>query len=479
MKDGIKGLKSYFSTIDARLFQHLSGKPKEFVEIFLSKIFLTEEAFEQAVRGDIKDEYYYKDLKSRTLQILQAFVVVSPTKGASSLKKKLENCQKKFLVSHKFLTKGDREEGFRLAKQAYLEAEEYGFTHLACELATMLQHEYIYFQKNRREAAKYAAKARLHLQDYLAEKEAEICFNEVVEQLHYSTITIDKIEDIINKISSIESQSAKYKVYATFLKVLYGLQREEYKYIITNCRLVLHFFKSHKGIYPTQYFFFLQNQGMAQIALSQYAQAAASFEQAKQYTNNKPHNIYTIQFYTMLNALHARNYALAYELYQKNKKCKIAHIRQHFAIAEAYLCFLTYTGHLQLQRSFRMSKYLNETFKAQQEKQGNNINILIAELLVYLARDRGKLIDRIEGIKHYIYRHLKGEDTQRARWFLKIICTLPSVDFHPILLQRKCKKQISLLGNSTIRMGANLAIEFIPLDYLLALVLQQLQQKVA
>ena len=128
-----------------------------------------------------------------------------------------------------------------------------------------------------------------------------------------------------------------------------------------------------------------------------------------------------------------------------------------------------------------MRKYLNETFKAQKDKQGNNINILIAELLVYLAKDRDKFIDRIEAVKDYSYRHLKSPSAQRAKWFIKILCLLPhaKVNFHPVALRRKAKRYIDLLQSHPVRMGEGFAVEFIPFDQLLLMIENKIMKKVA
>ena len=152
-----------------------------------------------------------------------------------------------------------------------------------------------------------------------------------------------------------------------------------------------------------------------------------------------------------------------------------------FAIIEAYLCFLIHTGYLHTNKTFRIGKYLNETFKAQYDKKGDNVNVLIAELLVYLARDWNKFIDRIEAVKNYSYRHLKGEDRKRAKCFLKILCLIahPKVNFHPIALQRKAAKYIEVLKSHPVRMGENFAIEVIPFDRLLDLILERVMRRVA
>ena len=169
----------------------------------------------------------------------------------------------------------------------------------------------------------------------------------------------------------------------------------------------------------------------------------------------------------------------AYDLYLQNRKCRFEVVRQQFAMIEAYLYFLSHQGYLPLQRTFRLGKYLNDTFKAQQDKQGSNISILIAELLVLLVRNRGAFIDRVEAINHYTYRHLKTPDTRRAKRFLKILCLLPRAHFNATALQRIAQKQIQYLHNHPLWMGESITTETIPYTHLLSLIFSHLQRQVA
>ena len=476
----MENLKAYLSNIEPQLLNQLSGKPRAFIRLFKAYNFLTEEAFAQAFCGDKHNKNYYYDWKSRTLKILQALAIVSNTKGGSFIKKKLDLCQKKFLLGHKLLTQAERGEGLRLIKQAFQLASEYDFVYMACELASIIHHDYVYYHPNKKMTLFYAGKVEKYLNDYTAEKKAEHYYFALVEKMS-SSVSPDELQQTIENISRYKGESIKYKVYLAIVQVYHALYTGRYKQLVDNSDDVLRFFQNKKGAFPAHYLFFLRNKGTAQTALGRYEAAANSYQEAEQYTKNVPYNIYLLQFYKTLNALHAGQYQLAYNLYQKNKRCKIEPIREQFAIIEAYLCFLIHTGYLQINKTFRIGKYLNETFKAQQDKKGDNVNILIAELLVYLSRNWGKFIDRIEAVQHYSYRHLKGEDTKRAKWFLKILCLMahPKVNFHPVALQRKAGNYIELLKSHPVRMGENFAIEIIPFDHLLDMILERVMRKVA
>jgi len=351
---------------------------------------------------------------------------------------------------------------------------------LACELASVLHHDHIYYNKNKRLANYYSNKVKEFLQDYIAEKEAEYFFFNIVGNINKLT-SINLLEEAYFNICKNKGNSLKYKVYVSMMDVLCGLYSREHERVINTCTTILNYFKIKKGVYESQYFFFLQNKGTAQTALKLYKTADESYQKAEKYTSNKPYNFYIVQFYKTLNAFHAGQYELAYNLYQKNKRCKNESIRQQFAIVEAYLYFLYYTGYLHMDKKFRVGKYLNETFKAQQSKQVDNVNIIIAELLVYLVKNRGKFIDRIESVEDYSKRHLKTKETRRARWFIKILCLMahPRVNFHPVALQRRAKQFIDLLKKNPARLGENFSGEIIPFDKLLDMILEKVMKKVA
>ena len=470
--------KSYFSLIDPRLLIHINGKPGEFIRLFREENFLSEEVFIRKICGKKHGRSYYSDLKSRTIRILQALAIISTSRGRSTVTKKLENCRKFFTIGRKFLGKGDRDEGLRLIKEAYRLAVEYNFVYLACELSSILYHDHVYYNPNVRKARFYAEQVEKYLQDYIAEKKVEDYFYQILGNTN-KTKQREQLQKTLVQVKNLHGTSIKYKVHEAFLIIHYGFNIGDYELVIKRCTQTLLFFDSKKGVYSSYYYSFFKNLGVAQLATGQHKEATNSFQKAEQYATAKSFNEYLSRLYKTINLLHSGDYQTAYTLYQQNKKCRYVLIRDQFAIIEAYFCFLAYTGYLQLDKVFRLGKYLNETFKAQADKQGDNINILIAELLVYLARDRGKFIDRIDAIENYSYRHLKGDDTRRARWFMRILCMMPRANFHPKALARLAKRQIENLEKYPMRMGDSFTVETIPFERILDMILIKLQREVA
>ena len=100
--------------------------------------------------------------------------------------------------------------------------------------------------------------------------------------------------------------------------------------------------------------------------------------------------------------------------------------------------------------------------------------------LIYLVRDKGKFIDRVEAISNYSYRHLRDHSTQRAKRFIKILCMLPLVNFNHTALRRRAQKYIAYLQDTPISIGRNVTIiEIVPFGTLLNMILMKLERKSA
>jgi len=144
---------------------------------------------------------------------------------------------------------------------------------------------------------------------------------------------------------------------------------------------------------------------------------------------------------------------------------------------EAYFCFLASTGKLKLAKRFRLGKYLNDTFKAQADKVGDNINIVIAELLVLLSRNRSKFIDKVELVANYSYRHLSSKELLRSKYLIKILCTIPKANFCSKSLVNLTAKYINYIRQKQITIGENLTLEIIPFERILDIILDDLVEK--
>ena len=471
-------LKSYISLVEPRLLCHIKGNIKTFIQTYQEGNYISEEVFIHKICGDGHSKNYYHNLKKRAIEVLQSMALISQFYGVSTVKKKYDLCQKKFIIGKKLLAKGHRTEGINQIKKSHKIATEYNFVCLASELSSLLYLDHVYYNQNPRKAIMYEKQAEQYLTDYFAEKKAEHRFYKVISNVS-GTLKINHLEEALDYIQQFNGTSIVYKVYFSTLQVFAGFHKGAFNEVIDICRQTLSFFQGKAGVYRSHHLFFYRNCGKAHMLQKNFTAAEQNFSAAEAFAPTRHYNGYVLRLYKTLNALHSGNYHRAHDLYKENRKCRFENIKEQFAIIEAYLCFLSHVGKLELKHPFRLGKYLNETFKAQSDKEGSNIAILIAELLVYLGRDRGKFIDRIEAVQNYSYRHLKTKDTRRAKRFIKILCMLPKVNFHPVALARNAQRHIQYLKDHPIAMGENISIEILPFELVLEMIVQQLARKVA
>ncbi|MEM1324257.1 MAG: hypothetical protein AAGG75_28620 [Bacteroidota bacterium] len=223
-----------------------------------------------------------------------------------------------------------------------------------------------------------------------------------------------------------------------------------------------HVFKSHKAA-------LLSYLSIAAIASKQHQLADKSLLKAIDLTGHAPYNWQVLTYYRAINALHARDYRLAFDLHRlAHKRRPSGFIAEQWVLLRAYLFLFSQAGLLHVKYArFGIGKFLNQTHRSAQDKAGSNINIIVAELLVYLYQDRARFIDRIDAVRTYAYRHLKGEDTARARFFLRVLFRLTGCDFQLERVHKATAHHRRLLHERDLNAKHNLEIEIVPFEHLL------------
>ena len=347
------------------------------------------------------------------------------------------------------------------------------------ELSVLLQKHYTYYDRKAKLAAYYSEQMDKYLIEYIAEKKAQSAFYKLVELMGKSNVQKEWIEQTLSDLDTCKGQGIRYTVFIALIRLVYYRYSGKYDRLINHCQITLAALQNRSGVYSSHLFTFHLTLGLASVTQRKYPLAKVQFQKAEQYLVVNTYNEYLLKYYQTISALHEGDYNFAYRLYRQNRKCKFSDIQQQFAITEAYFCFLNHTGYLQTQGRFRLSKYLNETFKAQLDKQGSNIDIIIAELLVHLVRDRGKFIDRVEQVEQYSYKYLRIEDTKRAKRLIKILCMIPRSQFDSTRLQQLASRHIQFLQQHKGGIKGNFTLDVIPYNDLLQMVLRRLNRKVA
>lgn len=179
---------------------------------------------------------------------------------------------------------------------------------------------------------------------------------------------------------------------------------------------------------------------------------------------------------------HGGDYQEAYDLFKANceQPCPYEPIAEYWQILRGYLYFLIQRGLVTPyeKERFSLGKFMNEMPMYQKDKAGQNINILLIQLLVQLERNQyWPVIDRIASLQEYIRSYTKNPETKRANLFISMIVKMSNAHFHRSGTELKTKKLRLELEQTPIKYGQNLAVEIVPYPILWKEILAMLENK--
>ncbi len=164
---------------------------------------------------------------------------------------------------------------------------------------------------------------------------------------------------------------------------------------------------------------------------------------------------------------------------------KLPILKEHWKIREAYMHFLIRLDKIQLTaeqkkslKPFVLTKFLNSVPFYSKDKSGQNITILILQILfLILDRKYGQVIDRVDALTQYTYRYIRKDDSVRSNCFIKMLLLCVKADFHPVRTQsftQDLRKKLVSAPFVTNELSAQ--VEIVPYDFLWELVLELLQK---
>jgi len=403
---------------------------------------------------------YFKDLKERLIDKIVNTVFFQHLSDLPFNVRIQGSCYQQAAASNILMWMGAKEVGTQLGEKVVKRAIKYHVTDVIVGLARKLMIYHGTVEGDLKKYNKYKQLLEYYTPILNAEVEAEICFADVGSS--YVRTRMPKkglkqklarhaqtLKELLEQHDSYLIRLISYNIW-----VLQQYANIDYKAVIVSCRKALRYFKELPFDPPAAAFFsFMYYMIPSLTLLKQYEQAQNAIDECLNGMLKGSYNWLITLHYQLILAFHSEEYALAFQTLQVVKPFRNNFkepTREQWLINEAYVQLYIEADIIDAPKSrrrpFRINKFLNEVPIFSQDKRGNNIHILILQILFLLKRKRyGLIIDRMEALNQYCHRHLRKDDTFRSNCFIKALLQLPIGSFHRTAVERKTRSIIQKL----------------------------------
>lgn len=415
---------------------------------------------------------YLNKLKRRLKAALSRYIVAYPSTTENKNIAFCEDCYRDFTIYKVLLIKGQRETGINIAENLLPRLEAIQLHNLTHVVANDLMIHYASIDVKPKLVKKYQEIA--HLQSDLADIEAKVKyhFSNVVRYCNTKVSFTPKIvEAFIHATEEtwpLLSPSLHHiNRWIYTIRIFRFYSEYDYPNIISCCDLALaNFPEDYKNIKAVR-FLFNYYKAPALLAIGKLEEAKQVAKDANALMPKGNFNWHVMLLKRIVVCLHASDYQEAYDLYKahQQKECLYENIAEYWNIIRGYLYFLIKREKIEpyANERFYLGKFLNEMPMYSKDKSGNNVNILIIQILVYMQRNQlGKIIDRIDSLKEYVRVYMRNPETMRAKAFIDMIIKMEQSYFVKTAAIHKTEKLREKLNQTPIKLRQNLSIEIIP-----------------
>ncbi len=405
--------------------------------------------------------------------------------------------EKYSLVSYALLKNFHRKEAILLMEKALKLAEKYSYTDQILRLLSGIVNHYSYIAPNEKKMAKFISDLEYYNDVYAAENFVKKC-NAIISHMYIMNkggLSNEQLDEIKVMVDQMQEVKAKYKsniivLFVNDLTFFYyqsignhqkGLEvasnaLEEIQQL-ANDEII--------GIYQNKL-----NIAVSNFYLKRFNEASVWYLDALTMVTAGTRNWFFTTSLYYLNLISLKAYTdlfkLSTEVINNKNLSKFPYFEEQWKIREAYLHFLIRVDKVILSpeekkslKPFSLSKFLNSMPFHSKDKSGQNITLIVLQILFLLTDNKyGQIIDRIDALNQYTYRYLRNDETFRSNCFIKMLILMTKADFHPVRTQsytedlRKKLEKVSLITDEK-----STQVEIIPYDYLWQLILELLENK--
>lgn len=358
--------------------------------------------------------------------------------------------------------------GISLAQETFRAARKYGLIDIALSLSRELEMHYATVEPDKKKTADYRKIKEQLLEWFVDEVKAEGILLDLINRINLGEDT----KGFSTRIEAIENpanREYRYNFYVFTCKTLLSNIRGYGDGLLETCQKAVSFFESIKS--PLPYFVrwnFLFQAVPVLIGRMDFATAESYARYCVKITKLGGYNWHLSLLHLSLVGFHSGKPAIALEAWKTSKrhiaKFESVMVEERWKIIEAHLHLYAKLGVIAMPTKFRLGKFLNEMLESSKRKAGQNVSILIVQLLhLLLDGKQERFMFKSERIDKYIHAHLSSEKYDRSRFFLKMLQQIERGDYKRTEVERLAKKyqvqleaaemsiNVDLLENEVVR----------------------------
>lgn len=454
--------------------------------------FSTDEAAAKALYDESFEGSKYRKLKSDFRErVLDAVLEIDGNqKSYSDYQKAYYECHRQWTVVRILTGQNANAAALSVATRLLRQAEKFDFTLLAMDIASYLRTQYGLRESNDKKFREANEVFEKHRKTYDAENQAEALYTTLIvryvnnrsAQADVSSLATEYWE----QIHPFMEQHSTYKLqmYGYMIGLMRHTAANDHAQALIACNEALQFFKgrAYEPRVPLQIFYY--QRLICNIQLRQFEEGQASADYCLKIMQEGTFNWFKYRELYLQLSLHTGEFARAAELlYETLHHARFEflpeNVKEIWRIYEAFVHYLVLTGKAPAkanEQKFKLAKFINDTPIFSKDKSGINIAIIVVKMLLMLQeRKFAQMLDEVEAVEQYCYRHLRGDNAQRSYYFLKMLLHVPTSGFDPVVSAVKAERYLQKLKETPLQVANQThEIEVIPYEMLWDIAIESL-----
>lgn len=430
---------------------------------------------------------YFHVLKNDLKKELIQYSITNISRGANQDKALQEDCYKIFACYKIFLINSRRQSAIELAENLLPKLKKLELYSLEQIVTDDLLTHYSVVDVKKHLQKKYHAMGKAALSNNNDYSFVKDCYNRVVSICNTRESYTSSIKDEFIKIEKrvkpfLQPNRHNINRFIYIIIICRYMAVHDYENINKYCDEALSSFPKDHPMIRSLSIVFLFHKTTVLIPLGKLKEAKKIARNALELVPKGKFNWHMLLLKRIVVCLHAGDYQEAYQLYKahQKKKCPYPIISEYWSIIKGYLHFLIEVQLIKPydHEKFYLGKFMNEVPVYSKDKAGNNINILLIQILIQIKRGQYvKVMDRITALQAYARVYTRSEECKRVNLFIKMIIKMEAARFRKKEIEKEVVQFLNRLKKIPLRMGQNLAIEIIPYQVLCQEILNTLDYK--